>query len=234
MGAMLLMTPIIDGFGIPARVRVLVVLALSACLVSSLPVSLHLSVSDPGTFFLAATRELAIGALLGFGALCAFATFSFAGNLLDQQMGFSLASVYDPMSRAQSPLITTVFGLIGVCLFFTTDAHHTLFRGFAYSLEKIPLGTALHDFSPSSLVRQFGLIFTFGLVLAAPVFFCIYLVELGLAVISRNLPQMNVFMIGIPVKIACGLILLSLLSIRMGPVFDKAFASIFRFWQEVL
>ena len=91
-----------------------------------------------------------------------------------------------------------------------------------------------HAFSADLLVRQFGLIFSFGLLLAAPVLFCVYLVEVGLAVISRNLPQMNIFMISMPVKIVCGLLLLSLLTPRLAPLFDKIFGSIFHFWQEVL
>ena len=119
-------------------------------------------------------------------------------------------------------------------MFFTVDAHHALLRGFAYSLEAVPLGSGFHAFSADLLVRQFGLIFSFGLLLAAPVLFCVYLVEVGLAVISRNLPQMNIFMISMPVKIVCGLLLLSLLTPRLAPLFDKIFGSIFHFWQEVL
>jgi flagellar biosynthetic protein FliR len=154
--------------------------------------------------------------------------------MLDQQLGFGLANVFDPMTRVQAPLIASLFGLLAVVMFFTVDAHHALLRGFAYSLEKVPLGSGLHAFAPAALVHQFGLIFSFGLLLAAPVLFCLYLVEIGMAVISRNLPQMNIFMISIPVKIVCGMLLLSLLMTRLGPLFDKIFGSIFQFWEEVL
>ncbi len=234
LGAMLLMTPIIDGFGIPARIRVFIVLALSFTLVSSLPSGSTLPSTELWPFITAAAGELATGALLGFGALSAFAVFSFAGNLLDQQLGFGLANVFDPMTRSQSPLIASMFGFLAVVMFFTVDAHHALLRGFAYSLEEVPLGSGFHAFAPDMLVHQFGLIFSYGLLLAAPVFFCVYLVELGLAVISRNLPQMNIFMISMPVKIVCGLLLLSLLMPRLGPLFDKIYGSIFYFWKGVL
>lgn len=231
---MLLMTPIIDGFGIPARVRVFIVLALSCTLVSALPGTTSLPEAELWPFIGAAAGELATGALLGFGALSAFAAFSFAGNLLDQQLGFGLANVFDPMTRSQSPLIASLFGFLAVVVFFTVDAHHALLRGFAWSLEKVPLGSGFHAFSPDTLAHQFGLIFSFGLLLAAPVLFCVYLIEIGLAVISRNLPQMNIFMISIPVKIVCGLLLLSLLLSRLGPLFDRIFGSIFYFWSKVL
>jgi flagellar biosynthetic protein FliR len=234
LSAMLIMTPILDGFGIPARIRVFLVVALSASLVSALPGSAPATTLASGPFFAAAAGELFTGALLGFGALCAFAAFSFAGNLLDQQLGFGLANVFDPMTRAQTPLIASVFGLMAVVMFFTVDAHHALLRGFAYSLEKVPLGSALHVTSPATLVHQFGLIFSYGLLLVAPVVFCVYLIEIGMAVISRNLPQMNIFMVSIPVKIICGLLLLSLLMPHLAPIFDKIFGSIFQFWEEVL
>ena len=103
LGAMLLMTPIIDGFGIPPRVRVFIVLAFSMMLVSALPATASLPALEPWPLIKAATGELCTGALLGYGVLSAFAAFSFAGNLLDQQLGFSLANVFDPMTRSQSP-----------------------------------------------------------------------------------------------------------------------------------
>ncbi|HEX7640581.1 MAG TPA: flagellar biosynthetic protein FliR [Burkholderiaceae bacterium] len=234
LGATLMMTPIIDGFGIPFRVRVLLVLALSFTLVSALPEDAMPPAMATWPFITAAAGELATGALLGFGALCAFAAFSFAGNLLDQQLGFSLANVFDPMTRSQSPLLASMFGLVAIVMFFTMDAHHALLRGFAYSLQEVPLASGFHASSPEALVRAFGLIFSFGLLLAAPVLFCVYLVEIGLAVISRNLPQMNIFMISMPVKIVCGLLLLSIVMPRLGTLFDRIFGSIFRFWSSVL
>jgi flagellar biosynthetic protein FliR len=234
LGAMLLMTPILDGFGVPARIRVFLVIAFSAALVSTLPPNPAAATANAAPFFVSAVSELFTGALLGFGAMSAFAAFSFAGNLLDQQLGFGLANVFDPMTRAQSPLIASIFGLLAVVMFFTADAHHALLRGFAYSLEKVPLGSSMHITSVAALVHQFGLIFSFGLLLAAPVLFCVYLIEIGMAVISRNLPQMNIFMISIPVKIMCGMLLLSLLITRLAPIFGKIFGSIFQFWEEVL
>ncbi|MBV8464771.1 MAG: flagellar biosynthetic protein FliR [Burkholderiales bacterium] len=234
IGAMLLMTPILDGFGIPARVRILLVVALSATLVSFLPGIKPIPYDDTGSVITAGIGELCIGALLGFAAQCAFAAFSFAGNLLDQQLGFGLANVFDPMTRAQSPLIASLFGLLGVVLFFTVDAHHALLRGIAYSLERVPLGSGPLHVAPAALAGQFGLVFSFGLLLAAPVMFCIFLIEIGMAVVSRTLPQMNIFMISIPVKIAAGMLLLTLVVTRLGPLFNKVFASIFQFWERAL
>lgn len=234
LSAMLMMTPVLDGFGIPTRIKILLVVGLSVTSVSALP-QIHLfAASDLGALISSAVGELAIGALMGFGVMASFAAFSFAGNLLDQQFGFGLANVFDPMTHVQAPLVASIFGLLAVLMFFMVDAHHALLRGFAYSLEKIPLGSGLQATSVAPLARQFGLIFSLGLVFAAPVLLSIFLLEIGLAVISRNLPQMNVLMISPPLKITCGLALLSLLLPQLGPVFSKIFISIFKFWEVVL
>jgi flagellar biosynthetic protein FliR len=234
LGAMLTMTPILDGFGIPARVRVLLVIGISMALVSVVPGAMPAEPHNFLGFLASAVCELGIGTFLGFGAMCAFAAFSFAGNLLDQQMGFGLANVFDPTTRRSSPMIASIFGLVAVMMFFTIDAHHALLRGFAYSLEHLPLGSSMVNISPMVLAHQFGLIFSYGLLFGAPVMFCIFMLEIGMAVVSRTLPQMNIFMISIPIKIVCGLVLLTMVLPRTAPLFNRIFASIFSFWEEVL
>jgi flagellar biosynthetic protein FliR len=76
--------------------------------------------------------------------------------------------------------------------------------------------------------------YVFGLLFAAPVVFCLFLLEIGLAVMSRNLPQMNIFVISIPVKIVAGFLTLGFLARHLDSVFNKIFGSIFAFWEAVL
>lgn len=235
LSAMLLMTPILRGFGIPPRIRMFVVIAFALILISALPYHMApVSLEQPTGFLMAAASELLTGALMGFGAICAFGVFSFAGNLLDQQWGFGLASVFDPMIRHQNPMIASIMDLLAIVLFFTTNAHHMLLRGFAWSLEKVPLGSLSPSVSTATLVHQFGLIFSNGLLLVAPVLFSVFLIDIGLAVISRNLPQFNIFMIGMPVKIIAGLLILIWLMPHMTELFTRIYGSIFEFWQETL
>ena len=87
-------------------------------------------VTDIPALISAGLAEVTIGALMAFGVFAAFAAFSFAGNALDLQIGFSLANIFDPITRSQSPLLAAIFGMIAVALFFTMDAHHTLLREF--------------------------------------------------------------------------------------------------------
>src|SRR5687768_8776111 len=104
-GAALALTPIFGSANLPAPVRVTFVVGVSALLISALniqPASLPVTLSS---FIVAALSELVLGALLAFGIFTAFAVFLLAGRIMDIQLGFGVAAIIDPTSRAQSPLL---------------------------------------------------------------------------------------------------------------------------------
>ncbi|MCE3261326.1 MAG: hypothetical protein K0R43_405 [Pseudoduganella sp.] len=234
LAALLLATPLFDGFAVPLRVKLVLLLALAATLVSSLGLAMPAAPAGAPALFWAVLTEAALGAMLAFSIHTAFGAVALAGKLLDIQLGFGMANVYDPVTRSQSPLIGAALGSLALVLFFSADAHHLVLRGVAYSLAAVPLGALLAVPSLELVLAQFGQLFILGLGLAAPVFFCLFLLEAGLAVISRNLPQMNVFIISVPVKIMAGLAMLALAVRHMQPLFERLFASIFTFWQALL
>ena len=234
LSALLLATPVLQAMGLPFQVRVTLILVLSLSLVTGMGLAPAAPLSDVGALIGAAINELLTGALMAFGIFAAFAAFSFAGNALDLQIGFNIANVYDPVTRSQAPLLASLLGMLAVVLFFTLDAHHALLRGVAYSLERVPLGRALPLPEPLLIIKQFGTVFTLGLMLAAPVLFCLFMVELALAVLSRNLQQMNIFVLGAPIKIAVGLVILALSANHIGTVSKRIFDTIFTFWEAVL
>jgi flagellar biosynthetic protein FliR len=234
LSALLLLTPLLQALGLPMRVRVVLILALSAMLVSGMRLLPPNPPSDLPAMIGAGINEVMVGALMAFGIFAAFAAFSFAGNALDLQIGFNIANVFDPVTRAQSPLLASLLAMLAVALFFGMDAHHAVLRGFAWSLERIPLGAGLAQPDPAIIIRQFGIVFTLGLTLAAPVLFCLFLVELALAVLSRNLQQMNIFVLAAPIKIVVGLAMLALMASHIGVVAERIFHTVFSFWDAVL
>jgi flagellar biosynthetic protein FliR len=234
LSTILMLTPVLQALGLPVRVRILIVLAFSVTLVSGPRGPMAAMPSDLPGLLAAGVNELLVGALMAYGIFAAFAAFSFAGNALDLQVGFNIASLFDPVTRSQSPLLASLLSMVAVALFFTMDAHHALLRGIGYSLERIPLGGPAPHPDAALLTRQFGIVFTLGLMLAAPILFCLFLVELALAVLSRNLQQMNVFVLGAPIKIAVGLTLMAVMAAHIGSVARRIFDSIFTFWEAVL
>ncbi len=234
IGVLLLMTPIFSSLAGLLVIRILFTLSLSVMLVSGLGMgTLQVSLT-PGSLIAAAIAELLLGGVMGFGVFAAFGAFSVAGKVLDIQSGFGIGSIFDPVTRGGAPLFATMLNLLAVAVFFGMDGHHAFLRGIAYSIQKVAPGAGFPVMSVDVVLRQFGLMFSLGTALIAPVMFCLLLVEAGLAMMSRVLPQMNIFVVGIPVRIVAALAMFALTIASLAPVMGRVYASIFTYWEQVL
>lgn len=233
-GALLLMTPLLHAVPLPVTAKVLLVLGLSAALALPLAGTAPAVPAGTGQLLQAFFAELMVGATLGLGVLMAFSGFALAGRLLDVQVGFGIAQVFDPLTRTQAPVLSSAFGLLGVVLFLLANGHHVLLRGLAHSLERFPPGQpwAVQGTAGPVLQQAAGL-FTLGFALAAPVVLMLLLVEFALGVVARNLPQANMFLLGIPAKILAGLLLLSFWAAGMGTVTQRMYEDIHRGWSAL-
>lgn len=234
LAALFFLTPVFAGFKGPAPVLVIVSLALAGLLSAAWPGSRALPDLAPGALFVGGLSEVFIGMVLAFGVHAAFAAFSAAGQLLDLQIGFGAGATFDPVTRSNAPVLAAAFSSLAAVAFFSMDAHHALLRGLAFSVTEIPPGTLPKALSMDAVLRQFGAVFTLALSLIAPAFVVLLLLEAGLAVISRMLPQMNVFFVGLPAKILLGLAVLAVSAPVLPAVMGRAYASIFVFWGRVL
>jgi flagellar biosynthetic protein FliR len=142
-----------------------------------------------------------------------------------------MGQVFDPMTRQQQPILSAVFTQVALVGFFLLDGHHALLRGVALSVEAAPPGQAwaLEPLLPA-VAKQAAQMFSLGFAMVAPVVFCLTLVELGLGVLSRNLPQMNTLVVGVPIKVVVGLSALGLWVVASGGVMQRAYASTFTMW----
>ncbi len=234
IGVMLMLSPIFTAIDGLVMVRVLLTLALSSMLVSTMPLPPTPVALTIGSVIFAALQEVAVGLTLTFGVMAAFAAFSMAGEILDIQSGFGLASVYDPVTRGGAPMFATMLNMLGVVVFFSMDAHHAFMRGIEFSLRHVAPGVGFAGLHIDAVARMFGLMFSLGVALIIPVLLCLLLVEVGLAVVSRILPQMNVFIVLVPVKLAAGIVLFALTLPTLGPPMSRVYAAIFQFWEQVL
>jgi len=234
IGAVLVLTPLFSIGGVPAHVRVFLVIALAVLMVGAVGIQTFDIPTSLGALVLAGLSEVVLGALLAFGLFTAFAVFQLAGRLMDMQVGFGIAALIDPTTRTQSPLLGTFLNLIAVAAFFAIDGHHLLIRGLAFSLERIPPGTPLIDVDPGAVVAQFGGMFVYALALAAPVLFVILLVDVVLAVIARTMPQVNVFIVSLPLKIFVGLVVLAISLNYAAPLMSRVFENLFNYWHDLM
>lgn len=238
MTTILIMTPLLFASAIPVSIRTLLILSLSVAIAAGLSpaeATYSLTQLDAGSVMVASARELFLGASLSLGILVAFAAISVAGRLLDIQIGFGMAQVFDPFTRAQAPILSSMLNQLGVIFFFLVDAHHTLLRAVAFSVERFPLGRAAgFDGFVFPMMKHVGSLFSLGFALASPVVFCLLLVELSLGVVARNLPQMNMFVMGVPIKIVVGLATLAMWVVASGDMLNRIHHSIFQTWDWML
>jgi flagellar biosynthetic protein FliR len=235
LGMVMLMTPVFSLIGLPVNVRVLLVLSLSVSLVSGLGAEVIAATpTSAGAFAIAAGGEFVVGALMAFSLFAAFAAFQFAGRIMDVQLGFGVAALIDPATENQAPLLGTILNMAAVLTFFLVGGHHLLLRGLAFSLQQIPPGSTLAPLRVEPVIAQFGAMFIYAAVLAAPVMTVILLVDIAMAMMARTMPQMNVFIIGLPLKIFVGLVVLALSLGMIAPAFSLVFDGIFANWQALL
>jgi flagellar biosynthesis protein FliR len=231
IAALLLMTPLLYAAALPMLVRVLMALGFACVIALPFAGGAAATPHDVGALFQALLRELAIGATLGLGVLMAFAGFALAGRLVDVQVGFGIAQVFDPLTRTRMPVMSSIFTLFAAVFFFLVNGHHALLRGIAYSLERFPVGQgAPLAAAAAPITREAAALFTLGFALAAPVVLGLLLVDFALGVISRNLPQLNMLVLGVPVKIVAGLVALWAWASTFGAPAGRLYAGIYRTW----
>lgn len=230
--ALLLMSPLFAIAQVPVQIRVLLLLFLSLILTLSLGITLPAVSLNFAQLIYYGFSELIIGAAMAFGLFAAFAAFSFGGRILDFQMGFGVASLIDPATDQQAPLIGTFLNMLGVMVFFLVDGHHLLLKGLAHSLSQYPPGQPVH-FMLEAVVMQFGAMFTYAIMLVAPVIFTILLIDVAMAVAARTMPQVNMFIVMLPLKIFVGLVVLMLSLVYLLPLMKKIYTSIFIYWQQL-
>lgn len=225
----LALTPLFGAFRMPALARLVVVVALAGLAASSVRPAAAASLAagleqGGGALMLAAAREAGIGLLIALGIHAAFGVFTVAGRLLDVQMGFNLGSQLDPVSKTHAAVLASGFNFLAVTLFVVTDAHQALLAGFFRTFDVLPIGQPLLLDGWVPYAQGMGAMFSLGFALASPVIVALLLADVVVAVLSRNLPQMNVLFLSIPLKVLLGLMVAAVSLRLMAPVMEKALA----------
>lgn len=172
-------------------------------------------------------REVLTGVIIGFGFSLLFAGLQAAGELVGLQVGFALANLYDHQAERQIGVLGELELVIGMLLFFAIDGHHLMLRAFFDSYRIVPVdGLSFATGGAETLVRLTGAVFVIALKAAAPVMAAIFLTEIALGIVARTLPQMNVFIIGFPLKIGVGLLALATSLPLFSAVIGKLLAQI--------
>ena len=181
--------------------------------------------SDPYFMFLFVLKEVFIGFAIGFSVRVLFVAVNVAGEIISIQSGFSFARFMDPLSMTQITVIEQFKNLLAMMLFLATDAHHILIKAMVSSFKDVPIGSVTMQQSFFQyLITITGRVFVTGFKIGAPIIVTLLFVEIALGMLSRMIPQINIFIEGVPLKI---LITVVMLSFSLG-VMVPLIASMFR------
>ena len=163
-------------------------------------------------FAVAAVGELFIGWLIGFIAFISFAAITMAGKVMDMQVGFAVVNVVDPTSGQQIPLIGSFLYNLAVIILLVTNGHHMILAALVESFRALPLAGLEGNISIALVIANLtGGIFLTGMKIAMPITFAILLTNVGLGILSRTMPQMNIFVVGIPMQLMIGITVISMI-----------------------
>ncbi len=219
-------SPFLGATFVPTTVRILVVVVSSWLLMPYAGVSI--SISTPiGVIAWMTFLNFTIGMAIGLFATIFFDAVQFAGRIYGYQIGFAVANVLDPQTQTQVPILGQLTYLIAAFLFVSIDGPGILLIAMANSLKKIPvdsliIGTA---FVPT-FWKEVGTIFSVGIQIGFPIIAFMLTVTIVLGVMARIMPQMNVFMVGMPLNVFVGLIMFSLLIPIWFTIFGNSIGSL--------
>jgi flagellar biosynthetic protein FliR len=175
-------------------------------------------------FAILIVKEALAGAIMGLFANIAYYILAFSGGLIDMEIGFSMVNEIDPTTNIQTTITANLYGYLIILIMIITNMHHFFLRALIDSFQVIELGRASFDTSLYKLMLQFIIdYFIIGFRIVLPIFAAILIVNTILAIITKIAPQMNMFVIGMQLKIFVGLIVLTMIMQLAVSVADKIF-----------
>ncbi|KMK17317.1 flagellar biosynthesis protein FliR [Pluralibacter gergoviae] len=231
--ALIATAPILSEKSVPKRVKLGLGVLIAVIVAPSLPAT-DVTIFSGNALWLA-LQQLLIGTLIGFTMQLAFAAVRTAGELIGLQMGLSFATFVDPGSHLSMPVLARIMDLLALLLFLTFNGHLWLISALVDTFHTLPVGgDPLNANAFMALTRTGGLIFLNGLMLALPVITLLLTLNLALGMLNRMAPQLSVFVIGFPITLTVGIILMAALMPLIAPFCEHLFSELFNLLADII
>lgn len=218
VGAWVWLTPPFGGRFLPPLVRIMAGLAFAIPMTPSAIASSGGISLDPVNLLLQFALQIVIGVALGLVCLTLISAVQSAGSVVDIAGGFSIASAYDPLMQQNSTVIARVYQLLAGVLLLVTGGYLILFAGFSRTFEALPIGAGLDlGVTAAALTQALGMFFVAMLQIAGPIIAVLLLTDIGLGLLTRVAPTINIFVLSFPVKIGLTLLLIGLAIPHLTP-----------------
>lgn len=221
MSGFILLNPLLGRNNVPAYVKAGLIFVLTAAMTPLAPPTAPV----PATIIEYALRlllEFGIGYVVGFVTSLFFYVIVMTGEVIDMQMGLNMSKVYDPSSNVSLSSVASLLNILFILLFFTADGHMTLIRILMTSGQIVPFGAAhFGNELAQSILTLFGNCTILGVKLAFPILAAEFVGEMGMGILMKTIPQINVFSVNVELKVLVGLLLLQMMFYPMGDFIYK-------------
>src|SRR5882757_7329166 len=227
IGAMVMLLP---GFGesnIPVRVKLGIALLLTLIILPLHRDAYHIDMNSMASLMVLMVYEIVIGIVLGATARVTLSALQVAGSVIAQQLGLGFVTAVDPTQGQQGLLIGNFLTILGITLLFATDSHHLVIAALNESYRIFAPGELMSSGDVASLAtRAFAAAFKIGMQLSAPFLVFGLVFNVGLGVLARLMPQMQVYFVGVPLSILVGFLIFALVIAAMMGTFLEYFTGV--------
>ena len=222
VGAMVMLLPGLGESNIPVRIKIAIALLLTLIIVPLHRADYHVNMDTLSALLVMFIYEILIGIVLGATARVTLAALQVAGAVIAQQLGLGFVTSVDPTQGQQGVVIGNFLTMLGITMLFATDSHHLVIAALNDSYSIFSPGEVMPSGDVAALAtRAFAAAFKIGMQLSAPFLVFGLVFNIGLGVLARLMPQMQVYFVGVPLSILAGFLIFAVvLTAMMGSFLD--------------
>jgi flagellar biosynthetic protein FliR len=205
VGGLFVLAPGFSATMIPNRIKLMLAMALALAM---MPIAVHGQTVplDAGDYVMLMLKEIGVGLIFAFPMALVGAAVQAGASLLDTLIGFSFSSILDPVNNQQTAILGQFYSLFAVLVLLMSGGDHIMIEGIGASYRALPITAYPHIGAVTSgALAAFGQVWAIGLEIAAPVLVALVITDAAIGLVSRAVPQMNVFVVGMPAKILVGM-----------------------------
>lgn len=220
--------PVFSSKGVPVQFKIGLAFFIAFILYPNIGMDMDEIITIDGNYLFSLIQETLLGLVLGWLAQLMFTSIQIAGSFVDMQIGFAIANVIDPQTGAQTPLMGNFKYIFAVLLFLALDWHHLFIDGIISSYHLLPPnGHWIEQLNNESMITfimsVFTRMFVIAFKMAAPIVGTLFITDAALGIVSRTVPQLNVFVVGMPLKVIINFILYILIAPSLIYLFKEVF-----------
>ncbi len=208
VGGIMIFAPFFGSALIPRRIKVAASMIIALVLLPAVSPSVPSEMSV-GYVLRTAAGETAVGLLIGYAASLVFVGVQLGGMQIGQQMGTGIANVFNPLIETQVSLVSEFYFLFAIFIYLGIGGHHILLKALVGSFHTLPLGwLAISGRTLDMVITLFGQLFVIAFAVSAPVILSLFLTTVAMGFVARTVPQMNILIVGFPVRVGVALVVM--------------------------